>query len=197
VVSIAVKKRLSPEESRAAAIDAARQILIENGPQAVTLKAVAARVDRTHANLLHHFGSAAGLQQALIDNMAEFVSTTIRETVLRQRASDQNPREVVDLAFDAFDTGGGGALASWMILSGNENALDPILKAIHDLVEELRQDHSAEEQPLEDETMQLVLLALGDALFGAPLARALGLPRHRARDIAYESLIASGVGKRR
>ena len=55
----------------------------------------------------------------------------------------------------------------------------------------------AEEQPLEDETMQLVLLALGDALFGAPLARALGLPRHRARDIAYESLIASGVGKRR
>lgn len=196
MVSIVVKKRLSPEESRAAAIDAARQILIENGPQAVTLKAVAARVDRTHANLLHHFGSAAGLQQALIDNMAEFVSTTIRETVLRQRASDQNPREVVDLAFDAFDTGGGGALASWMILSGNENALDPILKAIHDLVEELRQDHSAEEQPLEDETMQLVLLALGDALFGAPLARALGLPRNRAREIAYESMINSGIGKR-
>ena len=195
MVSIA-KKRLSPEESRSAALEAARQILIEMGPQAVTLKAVAARVDRTHANLLHHFGSAAGLQQALIDNMAEFVSTTIRETVLRQRASDQNPREVVDLAFDAFDTGGGGALASWMILSGNENALDPILKAIHDLVEELRQDHSAEEQPLEDETMQLVLLALGDALFGAPLARALGLPRNRAREIAYESMINSGIGKR-
>ena len=196
MVSIAVKKRLSPEESRAAAIDAARQILIENGPQAVTLKAVAARVDRTHANLLHHFGSAAGLQQALIDNMAEFVSTTIRETVLRQRASDQNPREVVDLAFDAFDTGGGGALASWMILSGNEDALTPILQAIHDLVEELREEHSEDEAPIEDETLHLVLMALGDALFGAPLARALGLPRTRAREIAYESMINSGIGKR-
>jgi len=196
VVSIAVRKRLSPEESRAAAIEAARQILIESGPQAVTLKAVAARVDRTHANLLHHFGSAAGLQQALIDNMAEFITTTIRETVLRQRAGEQNPREVVDLAFDAFDTGGAGALASWMILSGNENALDPILKAIHDLVEELREAHSEEEAPLEDETMQLVLLALGDALFGAPLSRALGLPRNRAREIAYESMINSGIGKR-
>lgn len=196
MVSIAVRKRLSPEESRAAAIEAARQILIESGPQAVTLKAVAARVDRTHANLLHHFGSAAGLQQALIDNMAEFITTTIRETVLRQRAGEQNPREVVDLAFDAFDTGGAGALASWMILSGNENALDPILKAIHDLVEELREAHSEEEAPLEDETMQLVLLALGDALFGAPLSRALGLPRNRAREIAYESMINSGIGKR-
>ena len=83
MVSIAVKKRLSPEESRAAALEAAREILIESGPQAVTLKAVAARVDRTHANLLHHFGSAAGLQQALIEKMAAFITTTIRETVFR------------------------------------------------------------------------------------------------------------------
>ena len=196
MVSIAVKKRLSPEESRAAALDAARQILIESGPQAVTLKAVAARIDRTHANLLHHFGSAAGLHQALIESMAEFVTTTIRETVFRQRANEQNPREVVDLAFDAFDTGGAGALASWMILSGNEDALTPILQAIHDLVEELREEHSGDEAPIEDETLQLVLMALGDALFGAPLARALGLPRNRARAIAYESMINSGIGKR-
>ncbi|GAA0861579.1 TetR/AcrR family transcriptional regulator [Sphingopyxis soli] len=196
MVSIAVKKRLSPEESRAAALDAARQILIESGPQAVTLKAVAARIDRTHANLLHHFGSAAGLHQALIESMAEFVTTTIRETVFRQRANEQNPREVVDLAFDAFDTGGAGALASWMILSGNEDALTPILQAIHDLVEELREEHSEDEAPIEDETLHLVLMALGDALFGAPLARALGLPRTRAREIAYESMINSGIGKR-
>lgn len=196
MVSIGVKKRLSPEESRAAALDAARQILIESGPQAVTLKAVAARIDRTHANLLHHFGSAAGLHQALIESMAEFVTTTIRETVFRQRANEQNPREVVDLAFDAFDTGGAGALASWMILSGNEDALTPILQAIHDLVEELREEHSEDEAPIEDETLHLVLMALGDALFGAPLARALGLPRTRAREIAYESMINSGIGKR-
>lgn len=62
MVSIA-KKRLSPEESRSVALEAARLILIEMGPQAVTLKAVASRIDRTHANLLHHFGSAAGLQR--------------------------------------------------------------------------------------------------------------------------------------
>jgi len=186
-----LRKRLPPEESREAALDAARDLLVELGPQAVTLKAVAARIERTHANLLHHFGSAAGLQKALIERMAGFISTTIRETVLRQREGEQNPREVVDLAFDAFDTGGAGALASWMILSGNEDALDPILKAIHDLVDELAAEHSKDERPIEDETMTLVLMALGDALFGGPLARALGLPRDRARQLAYEALLHS------
>ena len=67
------RKRLSPEESRAAALDAASTILIEAGPQAVTLKAVAARMGRTHANLLHHFGSAAGLQKELARHLAETV----------------------------------------------------------------------------------------------------------------------------
>ena len=59
------RERLSPEESRATALEAARRLLIEQGPQAVTLKAVAAEIGRTHANLLHHFGSAAGLQAEL------------------------------------------------------------------------------------------------------------------------------------
>ncbi len=183
-----LRKRLSPEESRDAALEAARDLLVEVGPQAVTLKAVAAKIDRTHANLLHHFGSAAGLQKALIARMAGFITSTIREAVLRQRETDQEPAEIVDLAFDAFDSGGAGALASWMILSGNEDALDPILNAIHDLVDELAAGHSKSDTPIQDDTLQLVLMALGDALFGGPLTRALDLPRDRARDLAKAML---------
>ena len=41
------RERLSPEESRAAALEAARRLLIEKGPQAVTLKAVAAEIGKT------------------------------------------------------------------------------------------------------------------------------------------------------
>ncbi|WP_419809391.1 TetR/AcrR family transcriptional regulator [Sphingomonas sp.] len=189
VTPLPVRRRLSPTESRDAALDAAQTLLVESGPQAVTLKAVSARIGRTHANLLHHFGSAYGLQQALIARMAGFITSTIREAVLRQRASpDPNPGEVVDLAFDAFDTGGAGALASWMILSGNEDALDPILTAIHDLVDDLAADHR-DAKPLADETLTLVLMALGDALLGGALARALGVPRERARVLAREMLL--------
>ena len=78
-----VKKRLSPEASRSAALDAARLLLIEAGPQAVTLKAVAARIGRTHANLLHHFGSAAGLQKALAFSKPQFMARRARAVVER------------------------------------------------------------------------------------------------------------------
>lgn len=182
------RRRLSPAASRDAALEAARTLLVEAGPQAVTLKAVAARVGRTHANLLHHFGSADGLQKALIERMATHVVGTIRDTVRRSR-ENRDPAELVDVVFDAFGRNGAGALASWMILNGNHDALDPILGAIHDLVEDLSHEEHRPDAPIKDETLQLVLTALGDALLGAPMARALGLPRDRARAIARQMLL--------
>ncbi|MES2988314.1 MAG: helix-turn-helix domain-containing protein [Pseudomonadota bacterium] len=188
-MSITPRKRLSPEESRDAAMEAARALLIESGPQAVTLKAVAARIGRTHANLLHHFGSAAGLQKALAANIAESVTAKITMAVMRAREADHNPREVVDLTFDAFDKEGAGALASWMILTGNHEVLEPILGSVQKLVDMIARDHAHEGMSLQEETLQLVLMALGDALLGAPMATALGLPRDKARDLATDAMM--------
>ena len=70
------RSRLSPDESRLIALEAARDLLLEAGPQAVTLKAVGNRIGRTHANLLHHFGSAAGLQKALAGYLADAITAT-------------------------------------------------------------------------------------------------------------------------
>ncbi len=183
------RKRLSPEESRDAAIEAARALLVEVGPQAVTLKAVAARIGRTHANLLHHFGSAADLQKALITHLADTITAQIGEAARRARAGDADPREVVDLTFDAF-VNGAGAMAAWMILSGNHDALDPVLSAIHRLVDDLAEDAETGKHIHED-TLQLVLMAMGDALLGGAMAKGLGLPPEAARTIATRALIAS------
>jgi AcrR family transcriptional regulator len=191
---MASRKRLSPEESRNSALAAARALLIETGPQSVTLKAVSARIGRTHANLLHHFGSALGLQTALAEHLALSVCETIREAVHASRAGLGSAREVVDLAFDAFDREGAGALTSWMLLTGNEDALNPIIGTIHDLVDELaagEADHSGGEQRIHRDTMTLVLMALGDALIGGALAKSLGLPRDTARERAAAMLEAS------
>lgn len=197
IVRLSERRRLTPEESRDAALEAARAILIEAGPQAVTLKAVAARIGRTHANLLHHFGSAAGLQRALARSLAENVCARIVGLIQEAHASDEprteaKPREVVDLAFDAFDKSGAGALASWMILSGNEDALDPILDVIHQLVDQIAAVEGEESSvALREDTLSLVLMAMGDALLGEPLAKSLDLPRGAAREIALRQLTAS------
>ena len=180
------RKRLSPEESRSAALDAACRILLERGPQAVTLKAVAAEIGRTHANLLHHFGSAAGLQADLARSIADRVNAKIAAAVEQARTGDADARDIADMAFDAFGKGGAGALAAWMILSGNRDALDGILKSIHNLVAELSVGH--EDHHVPETTLWLVLLALGDALLGEPIAAELGLARETAREIAANRL---------
>ncbi len=192
---MSIKKRLSQHESRAAALNAARELLIEAGPQAVTLKAVATRIGRTHANLLHHFGSASGLQKELARHLAQSVCDTIGAAVRATREGKATPRDVVDLTFDAFGEQGGGPLASWMLLSGNEDALDPIIETIHALVDDL---HPGEHEPgitrtMHETTYSLVLLALGDALLGELLAESLGVARETARGRAEEMLKASFV----
>lgn len=181
------KRRLSPEESRGMAMAAARDLLIEAGPQAVTLKAVASRIGRTHANLLHHFGSASGLQKSLAQYLTDQVCGTIAQAVLDSRTGEGTVRDIVDLTFDAFDKQGAGALASWMLLTGNEDALDPIVDAIHALVDEVGEG-GHEDQEMHEDTLALVLMALGDALIGERLAGSLDLPRHSARDMAERQL---------
>jgi AcrR family transcriptional regulator len=182
------RRRLSPDASRAAAIAAARELLLEAGPQAVTLKAVADKIGRTHANVLHHFGSAAGLQAELARSIAEEVTARVATSVERARQHQTDPREIVDQTFDAFGAGGAGALAAWMILSGNRDALDPILDAIRTLVNQLSVEH--EDHHVPDSTLWLVLLALGDSLLGGPIASALKLDRDTARKIAADALRA-------
>lgn len=181
---------MTAADSKDAAIAAARQLLIESGPQAVTLKAVAAKIGKSHANLLHHFGSAAGLQAALAVAMADRITARIRDAVELARAGEADPRIIVDLTFDAFDVEGAGALASWMILSGDRSALDPIMEAIQAMVEAIGDQDG---RPVKTLTLSLVLTALGDALLGGPVSKALGLPRWTAREMAVIQLLAMSL----
>ena len=180
------RRRLSPEQSRSAALDAARGLLLSEGPSAVTLKAVAAKVGRTHANLLHHFGSAAGLQGELAKSIADSVTASIAPAVERARAGETDARDIVDQTFDAYGREGAGALAAWMILTGNRDALNPVLDSIRSLVAQLSVGH--EEQHVAESTLTLVLTALGDSLLGPAFAEALGLPRDTVRELAADRL---------
>lgn len=185
------RTRLSQEESRSAALDAARLLLIESGPQAVTLKAVGAMVGRTHANLLHHFGSAQELQKALARHICARITGIIADSVAQfyqGQPAEDTARQIVHLTFDAFDQEGAGRLATWMIQSGEEDSLAPIVEAITDLVTQLYA-HKTMTDGLSAVTMKLVLLALGDAMIGAQLSGSLGLPRDVAREMGTAFLI--------
>lgn len=176
------RQRLTPDESRARAIEAARTLLLENGPQGVTLKAVAARIGQTHANLLHHFGSAAGLQNAVMEQMAQHLVTKIGEAVYKRRHGEIGMIDLVDTVFDTFGRDGAGKLATWMILTGERQALDTVFRAIHDFADQISE--GAPTDKVREISLSITLMAIGDALLGEPLADALELSGPMARRLA-------------
>lgn len=181
-ITLLNRKRLSPEESRAAAVAAARALLREEGVAAVTLKAVGARIGRTHANLLHHFGSVAGLHRALAEDIAQKVSDSINEAIGRRRRGEASERDVVDAMFDAFAEQRAGELIGWIALTRQREALKPVADTIQSILEGFRD--AGDTRPMDRVTLGLVLLAIGDSLAGSEIAAATGLPRAAVREDA-------------
>ena len=186
------RKRLTQEESRAAAVAAARALLLEHGAAAITLKAVAAKVGRTHANLLHHFGSVAGLHRALAEDIAATVSASINSAIARRRQGLATERDVVDAMFDAFTDQGAGELIGWIALTRQRDALKPVIDTIAAIVADFRA--VGDTRPMDKVTLGLVLLAIGDSLVGKEVAKGVGQPRSEIRDLAVRQ-IGAMVGK--
>ncbi len=191
------RTRRTAEAAREAALEAARDLLLADGPSAVTLKAVAARIGTGHANLLHHFGSAEGLQTALMERMIRDTVGRVERAVERLRSGEAAPREIVDVVFDAHTRDGIGRLTAWLVSTGEAGRLRPLFDVLRDLIRTIEAGAALpadEAHPrIVDMTLLLVLAGLGDSLIGPMLHDTLGEGPGRARDIVAEALLANMV----
>ena len=185
-MSITKRTRRLAVDVRADAMREARRLLLADGPNAVTLKAVGAALGMTHANLIHHFGSAAGMQAALVEDMLQRTRDRVRAIIADVRTGEVAPRALVDLVFDNFEADGTGKLAAWLILSGESARLAPMMRGIHDLMDAIEADvpdpHTHTRQHITTATLLLVLTAIGDSLAGSELHAAVGREPEAARD---------------
>jgi AcrR family transcriptional regulator len=172
------RRRRTPDEAKKEALGAARQLLISKGPNAITLQNVATKIGMTHSNLLHHFGSAAELQTALMAMMVRDLTKTLADAADQLQGDQAGTRVLVDTVFDAFDRGGAGQLAAWIALSGNLPHFDAIENALDDLVQAMNQRFPDRNAPPGADFTSAVLLvslmAFGDAVIGKPLKKMLG-----------------------
>jgi AcrR family transcriptional regulator len=186
------RRRRTPDELRREALVSARRLLIDSGPTAITLKAVGDDIGVTHANLIHHFGSAAGLQSALMESMVRDLANALDAAVAQLRSDTGAPRALVDAVFDAFDQGGAGRLAAWIALSGDLRHLEPVRAAVQDLVAAIVEKFAAEGDQTEGRVTSAVLFialcAFGDAVIGAPLRDMLGRDEESGRKIVARLL---------
>lgn len=152
---------------------AARELLLKGGPTAVTLAEVGRVVGMTHANVIHHFGSAAGLQTALMGRMVRDLGEALDEAVVLVRSDEAAPRRLVDIVFDAFDKGGAGYLAAWIVLSNNATHLEPVREAVQGLVNAIHEKFTDEGEMarprITSAVLFMALCAFGDSVIGRPL----------------------------
>lgn len=185
------RRRRSPDEARREAVVSARALLLSGGPTAVTLSAVASDIGVTHANLIHHFGSAAGLQSALMGSMVADLNEALGTAVVRLRTDEGAPLELVNAVFDAFAEGGAGRLAAWIAMSGDLSHLEPVRAAVRDLVdaiaEKMGDDGEARER-IGSAVLFIALSAFGEALIGLPLRDMLDQPDDAGRKVVASLL---------
>ncbi|MCA1654087.1 MAG: TetR family transcriptional regulator [Sphingomicrobium sp.] len=183
-----MRTRMTPDQSRAAAVAAARALLVDQGVAAVTLKAVAERIGRTHANLLHHFGSVAGLHAALAEDIARTVSAAITAAIGRRRRGEASERDVVDAMFDVFARERVGELIGWIALTRQRDALAPVTETVAAILADFRA--AGDTRPMGRVIHGLVLLAIGDSLVGREVAAATGDGADDVREIAVSQIAA-------
>ncbi len=187
-----LRRRRTPEVARQEALAHARDLLLEGGPGAVTLAAVAGRMGVTHANLIHHFGSAAELQSALMSTMVKDLDRALTDAVARLTTDEQAPMDAVNAVFDAFSTGGAGRLAAWIALSGDRSHIAPVREAVRGLVEALDAKLGGKGEVRAGRTSSAVILiglcALGDSLIGQSMTEMLDHDPDTGRTITADML---------
>jgi len=192
------RKRMG-DEVRDEALAAARSLLLSGGPASVTVANVGSALGMTHANVLHHFGSAASLQSALMGSMIRDLTSALDNVVELLKTDAAAPRTVADKVFDAFDKGGAGPLAAWIILSGDVKQLEPVREAVRALVEAIvgQSTDDAAPERVRAAVLMMAVSAFGDALIGPHVREMLDQDDDAMRDLIARILplflIPSGI----
>src|SRR3954462_11631934 len=82
--------RRSRYEARRLILEAAEGLLVEGGPAAVQVRAVAERVGMTDAGVYHHFGSRQNLLVALLRHGGRRLRQAVEEAVADWAGSDDD-----------------------------------------------------------------------------------------------------------
>ncbi len=176
--------RRTPEAARENILAAAEVLLVEHGPQAIKLADVAKAAGVVHANVIHHFGSIAGVETALMERMIRQLADKI---IVGFNAQGVSPGFGAQALFDAFEAKGVARLAAWLELTGEGRRMTLVREVVDEVVQtRLARDVGVERDKIVDFILVNIILAIGVGLFGPTLSELLGRPSDRARELALE-----------
>jgi AcrR family transcriptional regulator len=183
---MATKQRVrrSKDESRQLILEAAEALLRQNGPDAVNVRAVAAKVGLTDAAVNHHFGARQELLEALLRHGGRRLKEELNAALVQWQKTDHSVERLVDVIADLYADGGYAALALRLHLSGwrdrGAGLLGPVVDALHDMRLKAFVAAGKSRPPISETRFIIGLmhqtLAL-DPLFGSAFRRSAGMDR--------------------
>lgn len=115
------RTRRTPQAARELILSVASRRLAEYGLAGINIADVAAESGISHATLLHHFGSAAGMQHALMQDMED---TLLRDIITALSQPDPDTAAVCDRLFKTLATEGNARLLAWTAATAQEREVN-------------------------------------------------------------------------
>jgi TetR/AcrR family transcriptional regulator, repressor for neighboring sulfatase len=167
------RKRRTPQQAKIEILQAAEKLVLENGPNFLTLKRVAAEMKLSHPAILHHFGSAEQLMIALQQKM----SRSIREDFINVLSANQNPDDrlkLIDQFLQKLSNPRNGRMMAFLIASGVDPFPSPDEKGLDLIFANLHKDRDYNPEELKN-TLHLILLSMyAEGMMGNLLRKRLG-----------------------
>lgn len=176
--------RRTPEAARENILAAAEALLVDQGPQAIKLADVAKAAGVVHANVIHHFGSIAGVEAALMERMIRQLADKVLTVLDRDDAALGVGAQAL---FDAFEAKGAARLAAWLELTGEGARMTLVREVVEEIIDtRVARGAGVDRDAAVDFVMLNIILAVGVGLFGPTLSTLLGRPAERPRELALE-----------
>jgi AcrR family transcriptional regulator len=200
MVETVKRVRRRPDEARRLILDAAQAAIARTGPEGLRLHDIAAAAGVSHPLILHHFGSRAGLVQALT---REATAELRDKLVAAMTEPDYSIEQQLDRVFDAFRNGLGQRLA-WLATVAPDGDQGGTMMIQREIADQLHARRIATSPPgtnvvLEDSQFLVHLIAiaaLGEAIYGAQLRRSAGLDDGPEADRRFRAWLAALIRAR-
>ena len=178
------RRRGTPEQAKIEILAAAENIFMDEGPDALRIKNVAKRAGMTPPTILHHFGSATGLLQALQHNFSRHIRQEFLDVLGGQPITPQVWHKLCSRLSDPKL----GKMLCYLLSEG----IDPFPPS-----EEAGLSLVAKQLPGDDlkHKQHLILMVIyamyGEGIFGSHLRERLGLENSEQTKVEFQNWIFS------
>lgn len=182
-------------EARKRILEAAERLLIDGGPDAVRVQAVARRLGITDAAVHHHFGSRDGLLEALQRHGARQLQAQLQQDLARWTAGTVDLEGFARRVLDTMERKGYARLSMWLALSGWQERGSGMFSPF---VDRLHEQRGGAGRPADEEESRflaalLLMTLIGEPLFGTTVRRSVGLKGDRTTTARFRAWMMRGM----